>query len=156
MLRARMIFEDLTKGDGDARWERIERLVTGRETESLWLDFKEVRQPTALPNEDYLKDKLARAISGFANTEGGVLVYGIYAKDGKKGEPDAAEKITPIEKPGRFRAALEKLAVTLRTPWWAASWCKRSSSPRQTRASSSCSCPRVMVPLTVSSAPART
>lgn len=116
MSRARMIYEDLTKGDGDARWERIERLVTDRETESLWLDFKEVRQPTALPNEDYLKDKLARAISGYANTEGGVLVYGIYAKDGKKGEPDAAEKITAIEKPGRFRAALEKLAVTLTDP----------------------------------------
>jgi hypothetical protein len=116
MSRARMIFEDLTKGDAADRWARIERLVAEKEPESLWLDFKEVRDPAAEPKEDYLKEKLARALSGFANTEGGILVYGIFAKEGKKGEPDAAEKITPIAEPSRFRAALEKLVKTLTDP----------------------------------------
>lgn len=115
MSRARAIFDDLIAGDAAARWARIEKLVTDKEQESLWLDFKEVGA-TADPNEAYLKEKLARALSGFVNTEGGVLVYGIFAKEGKKGEPDAAEKITPIASPGKFRAALEKLALTITDP----------------------------------------
>ena len=110
-----MIFDDLSTGDQATRWARIEKLVADRAQESLWLDFKEVG-PAADPKEPYLKEKLARALSGFANTEGGVLVYGIYAKEAKKGEPDAAEKITPVAEPARFRASLEKLVLTLTDP----------------------------------------
>lgn len=98
MSRARSIFDQLTTGDATERWAHIEELVAQRAQESLWLDFKEVG-PSADPKEPYLKEKLARALSGFANTEGGVLVYGVYAKEGKKGESDAAEKLTPIVPP---------------------------------------------------------
>jgi hypothetical protein len=43
MGRARALFNALTAaGDETARWARSEKLVTDREQESLWLDFKAV------------------------------------------------------------------------------------------------------------------
>lgn len=117
MNRARAIFDELTTGAGDAeRWSRISRLVAEKEAESLWLDFKEVN-PTADPRTDnYIKEKLARSLSGFANTEGGVIVYGVVAQGGKKGQPDIAERIAPIRSPAVFRGHLERIVSSLVDP----------------------------------------
>lgn len=42
------------------------------------------------------KENLAEALSGFANADGGVLVYGLVARGGDKGKPDAVERIQPV------------------------------------------------------------
>lgn len=115
MGRARGFFDAVTSGSADERWASVERLVVDNEPESLWLDFKEVK-PTAKPTEEYIKEKLARALSGFANTEGGVLVYGIAAKGGQKGQADLAERVVLIDAPRVFAAGVEKLASTLVDP----------------------------------------
>ena len=115
--RARVFFDELTApGNAAERWARIEKLKADAEEESLWLDFKEVA-PGAVPaNEAFIREKLARALSGFANTEGGVLLYGVRTKGAAKGSPDRAQEIVEIDNVGAFRAGLEKLASVLVDP----------------------------------------
>lgn len=113
--RARKLFDEVTAPSLAERWKRVQQLIADAEEESLWLDFKEL-DPTISTPDSYVKDKLARALSGFANTEGGVLLYGISTKVGQKGIPDRAQKIVEINNVAGFRLALEKLASNLVDP----------------------------------------
>lgn len=70
-------------------------------TETEWLEFKGSPQP-----QDILK-KWSEAISGFANTEGGVLIWGIDCRKNEKGV-DAACGISLIANP----VALKSLLLT--------------------------------------------
>lgn len=51
----------------------IEKLIAGYDSESLHLDFKEALKG---PSDDFLNG-FSKAISGFSNADGGVLIYGI-------------------------------------------------------------------------------
>jgi hypothetical protein len=109
---SRGIFDELL-ADG---WPRVVRLKAEGEAESVRLDFKEVK-PTAVPSQEgYIKEKFARALSGFANTDGGVLVYGIKTNDAPKGTPDRAQDIVEIENAAAFRADLDRLASRVVEP----------------------------------------
>ena len=48
------------------------------------------------PLNDHDKDHLAEALSGFANADGGVLVYGLVAKGGDRNTPDVVEGVRPV------------------------------------------------------------
>jgi hypothetical protein len=81
------IFENLTIAD-------IQAYVDQGQEENLWLDFK-------VPNNSSLKsadDKrnLARAISGFANSSGGLIVWGVDARKNSN-DIDCAVELKPIE-----------------------------------------------------------
>jgi len=58
----------------------IEALIVDSESENLWLDFKDASFP---PGDDFKKN-LGKYISGFSNSDGGVLVYGV--KETKEGD----------------------------------------------------------------------
>jgi predicted HTH transcriptional regulator len=66
----------------------INSLIDNEVEESIYLEFKEVR---ALDKCDGKKTEIAKDVSSFANSDGGIIIYGIQEKDHK------AESITPID-----------------------------------------------------------
>jgi hypothetical protein len=60
--------------------------------EDLYLEVKRC----AVPFRDSDKDHLAKALSGFANSDGGVLIYGLVAQGGDTATPDVITKPSPL------------------------------------------------------------
>jgi len=78
--------------------------------EDLYLDFKtkDSKQATATVNDQH---NLAKAVSGFGNSDGGLIVWGVDArkKAGDPESPDVASELRPIEKLSTFHAHLNDL-----------------------------------------------
>jgi schlafen family protein len=80
--------------------------------EDLYLDFKmkdpQYAQATASAND---RRNLARAISGFGNSDGGLIVWGVDARKqhGDPDSPDVAVKLVPIDKVSTFHSDLNNL-----------------------------------------------
>lgn len=92
----------------------LQGLAEARETESEILDFK-LATNQGLPLEIEDKVNLSKAISGFANSGGGVLVWGVYCNDGAD-KADCVQELRPIEKLLGFRSAIVDASVQLVTP----------------------------------------
>lgn len=92
--------------------EGILRYVAERRSEDLNLDFK--LAPSAFSNRDERK-ALARAISGFANASGGLIVWGIDARSGED-DVDCAQEIVPLEDPALFMSRLSDHAGRATSP----------------------------------------
>jgi len=74
MSRAEALSKTLCDGGIDA----IRELVAARESEQLFFDFKRSRDCGAkLRLHVHDRNNLAKAVSGFGNSEGGVVVRGI-------------------------------------------------------------------------------
>jgi hypothetical protein len=103
MGRAEDIFERIKK-DGIAA---IDDFISTRKSEELFLDFKRSSNNGAgkfLDQKD--RNNLAEAISGFGNSEGGVIIWGIdCSKD--VDYADVARAKFPIENVKRFVSWLE-------------------------------------------------
>jgi hypothetical protein len=89
----------------------INGLVPDHVTEELFLDFKNsadlgVGIGPGLKLHDSDRKTLAKAISGFGNSEGGVIVWGVDARN-VKSVGDVAQALHPIDNPKRFRSWLE-------------------------------------------------
>jgi hypothetical protein len=100
MGRAEDLFERI-RNDGVPA---IERLVAEREFESLFLEFKtsaDRGEARSLHKRD--RAHLAKAISGFGNSEGGVVVWGIESEK----TMDWATAQAPLADARKFRASLE-------------------------------------------------
>lgn len=93
METAREIFENM-ENEGS-----LELLISENTTESLYLEFKqkEDSRDPVLSNVD--KNNFANALSQFANSDGGVLVFGIKTKKPN----DSADKLKPIQQIEEFR-----------------------------------------------------
>lgn len=101
------VSEELREFYASINFERINRFVEEREQENHRLDFKVIGLASgwnALSKEE--KGNLARGLSAFANTGGGVLVWGIGASRGKD-SIDAASKHQPFPNPGRVLSVLQ-------------------------------------------------
>lgn len=70
-------------------------LITTRREESVGLDFKAA---DSLQDNDRAKRDISKDVSAFANSAGGVIVYGIAESEE---EPHYAESVSPID-PSRF------------------------------------------------------
>lgn len=94
----------------------IEKTVERKAEEGLYLDFKQKseRRDPALNDDD--KGNLAKAISGFANTDGDLIVWGVKAKADKKDEPDVAVELLPISNLKTFQTWLNALSGELVNP----------------------------------------
>lgn len=102
MTRAHDLFERLRTGSVAA----LDELIADREPESLFLDFK--RSPnegraTSLAQED--NKNLSKAISGFANSGGGVIVWGVDCRRGEDGNEVATKH--PLENAAGFNTKLQ-------------------------------------------------
>lgn len=103
MERCLEIFERI-KAEGRLA---LEAFIADRQAEELFLDFKRASNNGAdvkLPNLD--RKNLSKAISGFGNSEGGVIVWGVDCSQGIDGA-DVAKALVPIENPKRFVSLLQ-------------------------------------------------
>lgn len=97
------IYETILKG-GEAA---LAQLIEDGQPEDLQIDFKEKSDAgRSRPGTDDKKN-LGKALSGFSNSLGGLLVWGI--KTGKGSELDVAEELKPIADIDKFSAHIKKL-----------------------------------------------
>lgn len=112
MTRARDLFERMKHSGMRA----IETLLVERAAEELFLDFKEATHAalqSKLPTED--NNNFAKAISGFGNSEGGVLIWGVQCAPARAGA-DVASGLVPLQDAQGFRSQLESAVSRLTTP----------------------------------------
>jgi hypothetical protein len=103
MSRAQELFERLRDGGCSA----LEQLIADREPESLFLDFKRSPQDgisKSLAPED--NKNLSKAISGFANSSGGIIVWGVDCRRDPSTGNELAEK-HPLIDAGGFNTKLQ-------------------------------------------------
>ena len=104
MSRAEDIFQKLIYFGEDA----IDEFILARQTEELFLDFKQAvsdgKNFKTLHKDD--RRNLAKAISGFGNSEGGVIVWGVEcARDIEVG--DVAKAKVKVKNVHRFLSWIE-------------------------------------------------
>jgi schlafen family protein len=101
MGRAEDLFARLQQ-DGEAA---VREFVAQRKSEEMFLDFKQaVTKGDSLDKSD--RENYAKALSGFANSEGGVIVWGVDARR-QEGAGDVAQLIVPVQNVPRFVSQLE-------------------------------------------------
>ncbi|HNB22586.1 MAG TPA: ATP-binding protein [Candidatus Melainabacteria bacterium] len=92
----------------------IKALADRKDTENEVLDFKLAKNGDGrLEPED--KANLARALSGFANTRGGLLVWGIYCAENENGE-DCVQSYKPIANVAAFKSGIQSCIHQLTAP----------------------------------------
>jgi hypothetical protein len=95
----------------------IDQLISDFQSENLWLDFKRSADSgsgTKIHQSD--RENLAKAISGFANSDGGVIVWGVDCKRDPSTGADLPSAKIPIEQPHRFISWLEGIGSSCVTP----------------------------------------
>jgi len=106
MGNARRIFEEFTEGGLD----RIQKCVElPKQEENLYIDFKE--DGGDVDN----KKNLSKALSGFANSEGGILIWGVSCTSSAD-KPDVADKLCPIKNLRKFHTDLQSWTSQLVSP----------------------------------------
>lgn len=112
MGRAEDIFEKIKK-DGE---RAIDEFIIDRKSEELFLEFKlSSDNGSGSKMSDLDREHLAKAISGFGNSEGGVIVWGIdCSKD--KDHADVARSKCPIQNVKRFVSWLEGIVSGCTVP----------------------------------------
>lgn len=99
--------EDLFKWLEEDREEAIDELIVTRKSEELFLDFKRSSDDGAgrrLIDND--RNNLAKAISGFGNSEGGVIIWGVDCSRDTTGADVARFKV-PIANAARYTSWIE-------------------------------------------------
>jgi len=101
--RAKEILEKILENGESA----IADFISDREAESLFLDFKRSADNGSgkkLHQND--RNNLAKAISGFGNSEGGIIVWGVDCREGND-YADIAQAKFPLEDSQKYRSWLE-------------------------------------------------
>ncbi len=106
------IIEDIKKRG----YVALEDIIARKESEKYFIDFKLTQKDDysgqrALFDSD--KRNLARAISGFGNSEGGLIIWGI---DASGSTDDYAKSIKPIAGVDNFKSLLESFVSLLTLP----------------------------------------
>jgi len=70
--------------------EKIELFIKEGKEENLQLDFKEINRADLTHKDD--KKNLAKALSGFANSSGGIIIWGVKATKNQEGVDCAQDK----------------------------------------------------------------
>lgn len=85
----------------------IDELIISKQSEDLFLDFKRSAfrgEGRVLDQAD--RDNLAKAISGFGNSEGGIIIWGVDCSN-YRNEGDIPNTKVPINSPRRFVSWLQ-------------------------------------------------
>lgn len=103
MSRARDLFTRLQQAGVAA----IDEFIRERRSEELFLDFKRVAHDGAGDRLDTdARKNLSKAISGFGNSEGGVIVWGVDCRPNSQ-RGDVAQAKHPLVDAARFKSQLE-------------------------------------------------
>lgn len=87
----------------------IERFIQDGQEENSFIEFKTVVHPNYNDkNREDDKKNISKTISGFANSNGGLVIWGIKAKENDKKQDIATEK-SPIKELTRFLNTLNRL-----------------------------------------------
>ncbi len=97
MVNIEELFERLTQNPDDP--SEIRKLIN--QSEDLYLECKTISQSEINDNKITKTDSDAyfnygKVVSAFANAEGGVVIWGLYAKEQKKGKADLIHEEKPI------------------------------------------------------------
>lgn len=103
---ARKLYESLST------YRDLESLLNEGETEGLYLECKSPLSPNV--NQD-IQTHLAKAISGFSNTNGGIIIWGIQTTK-RQGGLDVLIQINPIANFSIFLKTIEKKIPALTVP----------------------------------------
>ncbi|WP_374384991.1 helix-turn-helix domain-containing protein [Dongia sp.] len=87
--------------------ELIDNLISEEASESLFLEFKRLSTSDSAKLHENDRKYLREALSGFANAEGGVIVWGVDCALDPVSGADVATKKIPIPRAQHFRSALE-------------------------------------------------
>lgn len=105
------IFENIL----DAGEAGLERMINEKRSEDQHLEFKLVtNQNGPIDNED--RRNFARSTGGFANSEGGVIVWGVKCRKGED-TLDVATALVPIGKVKQFKVALDEYGPQVLIPF---------------------------------------
>lgn len=91
----------------------MDELIGTQQTEFLFLDYKRSADNgggRTLHQRD--RDNLSKAISGFANSEGGVMVWGVECDSAT----DLPSTKMPLDNPAQFRAKVESMITGATVP----------------------------------------
>lgn len=106
--------DELTEYYERGAWNSIDAAVSNGRSEALHLEFKR-KQNASTPVLDATDRKhLSEALSGFANSDGGLLVWGVYAR--RVGNSDHAVGLHPICDSARFAHELTQATPDLVSP----------------------------------------
>ena len=94
--------------------ETLERFVAEHQEEHLALEFKTLGSSEIKSGSD--KRHLAEALSGFANSAGGVVVWGIATQKNAAGQ-DAADAFVPVSNPALLVNRLAEFTALYVTPF---------------------------------------
>src|SRR5215213_2435063 len=94
-------------------WSKIQAFVEQKQEETLHLDFKLVANSELASKDD--KRNLARAMSGFANSDGGIIVWGIDARKNEDGV-DCAVGIAELSSPALMVSRLNNVTGDATSP----------------------------------------
>lgn len=112
MGRAEELFERIIAGGQVA----IDEFITTRTSEELFLEFKRsADNGNGIRLHQHDRDHLAKAISGFGNSEGGVIIWGIDCSR-TTDNADVAHTRVPIVNPTRFKSWLEGVVSACTVP----------------------------------------
>lgn len=94
----------------------IERFIQEGQEENLFIEFKTVVHPNYNDNNREIdKKNISKAISGFANSNGGLIIWGIKAKENDKNQDIAIGK-SPIKELTKFLNTLNRMEGQATTP----------------------------------------
>ncbi|MBI3519473.1 MAG: ATP-binding protein [Bacteroidetes bacterium] len=94
----------------------IERFIIEKQEENVSIEFKTVNHPDYNDsNREYDKINISETISGFANSNGGIVIWGIKAQKDASGQ-DVAKDKRPIKQLTKFLNLLNRLEGQAVTP----------------------------------------
>jgi hypothetical protein len=87
--------------------DEIDRYISEGQEENVNLEFKTVNHPD-INSLSFDKKNISKTISGFANSNGGIIIWGIKAKNNSLNQ-DVAEEKKPIKELTKFLNLLNRL-----------------------------------------------
>lgn len=95
--------------------QEINKFVDNKRVEDVYIEFKQAVNINVNPKNRYSdKKNLSKCLSGFANSNGGIVIWGIEAKT--KNGVDYASKLKPIDHLKKFLNTLNSLEGQAVTP----------------------------------------
>ncbi len=99
--------------DSIKKYNDLENLIEEGESEGLYLECKAPSAPKV--NQD-IKAHLGKAISGFSNTTGGIIIYGMSTDNHHHSSLDVCTQVEPIGSCVKFEKQIMNIVPTLSTP----------------------------------------